>query len=207
MRAVRLGMARRCASAVALIALAFGCDSGDADGDGGVDPEAGAAGELAVDIGVPGGMDGLDFVEFESGGEIELETFGQGGTHVTVAVRARGIGMNRAYLDVTLLDLDSDARSMTPPTSRPQLWYCMDMKSFAECQQTRVFAPLGGLARGKDSLRVRITAVVTTLDGRLGSGSTEARLQRPPGLNEFDAATAGDAAIDAAAVEDDAGAP
>ena len=106
---------------------------------------------------MPGGHDGLDFVEFESGGELHLETFGQGGTHVTVAVKVRGLGLNRAFLDVALLNLDTDARAMTAPSSRPQLWYCED--EFAVCTQARVFVMTGGLAppNEKDGVRVRET--------------------------------------------------
>lgn len=132
---------------------------------------------LEVEVGVPGGHDGLEFVEFESGGELHLETFGQGGTHVTVAVKVRGLGVNRAFLDVTLLNLDTDARAMTAPSSRPQLWYCED--EFAVCTQARVFVMTGGLAppAEKDGLRVRVTAVVTATDGRIGSGSTEGVLR------------------------------
>src|SRR5262245_44512595 len=57
--------------------------------------------EIWVDVGLPGGSDGLEFVPLEPGAAIPLETFGQGGTHALLAVRASGLG-NRAFVGVTI---------------------------------------------------------------------------------------------------------
>ena len=37
---------------------------------------------VSVEIGVPAGADGLDFAPLSPGGELRLQSFGQGGTHV-----------------------------------------------------------------------------------------------------------------------------
>ena len=74
-------------------------------------------------------------------------------------------------------NLDTEARAMTAPSSRPQLWYCEN--EFEVCTQARVFVMTGGLAAPdeKDGLHVRVTALVTTTDGRIGSGSTQGILR------------------------------
>src|SRR5260370_12830751 len=54
-----------------------------------------------VELGVPGGADGLDFVPLEPGTVLNLQTFGQGGTHVLVAVRCAGV-VNRAFVSAQL---------------------------------------------------------------------------------------------------------
>ncbi|HTQ07387.1 MAG TPA: hypothetical protein VMI54_26205, partial [Polyangiaceae bacterium] len=56
-----------------------------------------------VELGVPGGPDGLDFAPLAADAELDLHTFGQGGTHVLVGVRTLGFGI-RAYVGFTLTD-------------------------------------------------------------------------------------------------------
>jgi hypothetical protein len=155
--------------------LASGCSSDGA-------PDGGAAdGEIVVEIGRPDPADDLAFLEFESGGDLPLETFGQGGTHVRFAVRATGLGSNKGFLDVTMLNLTTGDRVANPPMSRPDLWYCAEGSD--TCEQSRLFVMTGGLAKPaeKDGLRVRVIAEVTALDGRRGEAATEGVLRAPPG--------------------------
>ena len=76
----------------------------------------------SVDIGVPAG-DGLDFAHLEPGSVLKLQTFGQGGTHVLLAVRTIGFG-NRAFVAMTLRNLLTDALVTSPAPVRPQLFIC-----------------------------------------------------------------------------------
>jgi hypothetical protein len=99
------------------LVVLFGCSS---------EPEGGAADEPApsVDVGIPAG-DGLDFAHLEEGGELRIQTFGQGGTHVLFAVQTVGLG-NRAFVTMTVRNLTTGAEVMAPAPARPQLFICND---------------------------------------------------------------------------------
>lgn len=148
-----------------------GCLSGrdgplpDASLEGGAGPE--------VLIGVP---DGLDFVPLEDGGDVPLETFGQGGTHARLAVRCIDLG-DSAFVDVTLENLESGETVMTVPSNKPMLLLC---REDGPCDALPVLVMTGGLADPdeKDGLAIRITADVHNEAGASASASVEAVLRQ-----------------------------
>ncbi len=174
--------------AVALYSLALallaGCspvcncvvDAGSPNEAGGAD--AGSAPEPEVQIGTPDPQTGLDFVPLMDGGDIPLETFGQGGTHATVAVRCIGFG-DRAFVDVIVENLDSGARVMTVPSTRAQLLLCRD-KAMQTCDMLPIHVMTGGLAdpSQKNGLAVRVTANVHNDAGVMASGSQNGVLRQ-----------------------------
>jgi hypothetical protein len=163
--------------AVGALSLATGCSPAHPSTPDGA---AGSGGEpfgspVSVEIGLPGGEDGLDFVPFEDGGELRLQTFGQGGTHVLVAVRCTGFG-NRAFVSATLANLTSEVVVEEPPPVRPQLLYCGDD---GYCELIPYLVHASGIAETdeeRDGLRVRLTAHVRSESGVEAMGSHEAVL-------------------------------
>jgi hypothetical protein len=137
-------------------------------------------GKVEVQIGTPDPTTGLDFVKLMPGGDIALETFGQGGTHATVAVRCIGFG-SKAFVDVALENLDSDsgAQVMTVPSVRPQLLLCRDM-NMQVCDLLPIHVMTGGLADPdkKDGLPVRVTATVHNDAGLMASASQDGVLRK-----------------------------
>jgi hypothetical protein len=105
-------------------------------------PADGDAGTAAVEIGVPGGPDGLDFTPLTPGGELRLQSFGQGGTHVFLGVRCIGFG-NRAFVSITLTNLLTLAQSVSPAPVRPQLLFC---GTPTECDLVPILAMAGALS-------------------------------------------------------------
>ena len=71
-----------------------------------------------VDVGLPGGADGLEFVALEPGGEVPLQTFGQGGTHALLAVRCGGLG-NAAFVGVEIANGATGDTVSAPPSASP----------------------------------------------------------------------------------------
>lgn len=138
-----------------------GMGSGD-DGGAGAGSDGGADAGMPVEpeliIGHPGASDSLEFVPLKAGGDIALETFGQGGTHAELAVRAIGFG-RRAYIVVTLENLVSGETVMTPEPARPQLLLCRD-EADTICDLIPFLVLTGGLAEPgkKDGLRILVTA-------------------------------------------------
>lgn len=158
------------------------CGTGSGD-DGGTDSDAGRDAGMPVApeviIGIPGDPDGLEFVPLEAGGDIALETFGQGGTHAELAVRAVGFG-RRAYIVVTLENLASGETVMSPEPARPQLLLCRD-EADTTCDLIPFLVLTGGLAdpSEKDGLRILVTAEARNDDGVEGSASIEGVLRAP----------------------------
>jgi hypothetical protein len=202
---VRSNDVMRCCLGLSLCAVlgASGCDSDECgdelDIDGGRDGAAGDA--IGVEVGLAAGLGGIEFVPLEEGGDIPLETFGQGGTHATVAVRARGLGTNVAFVDVTVENAETRAVVMTVPSSRPQLWICDEAREV--CDQLPVHVMTGGLAapgiENRDGLEVLVHAQVRDERGRRGSGSAQGvlRWMGPPPRDA--------GARDAGGADDDAG--
>jgi hypothetical protein len=150
--------------AVAVVLVACGDDDDRDHEDGGRDSGPPKP-RFAAEIGTPSPVGNLDFVPLEDGGDIALNTFGQGGTHAELAVRALGFG-NKAFIDVVLENLDSGARVGTLPSSRPQLLICREEPKEA-CDYLPIFVMTGGLAEPskKDGLRIRVIATVRNMDG------------------------------------------
>jgi len=162
----------------AVLAHALGCSSARRDDASGV-AGAGAAGEadgpITVELGTPGGDDGLDFIPMSDGEELRVQTFGQGGTHVLIGVRCASFG-NRAFVSAELENLESGTVVEEPAPARPQLFYCEDS---GVCDLVPYLVHTSGLTKTdaeKDGLRVRLTVKVQSQSGASGQGSREAVL-------------------------------
>lgn len=136
--------------------------------DGGVD-----APNASVAIGVPAGTDGLDFAPLPPDGELRLESFGQGGIHVLLAIRCTGFG-NRAFVMIRVTNLLTGAETISPAPVRPQLLLCRDADV---CDLVPVLVMVGAVAEAgtdRNGLHVRITADVHNEAGIESSASQEA---------------------------------
>lgn len=136
------------------------------------------AGAVQVLIGTPDPDTGIDFVELKSGGDIPLETFGQGGTHASLAIRCIGFG-SQAFVDVAVENPAEGTRVTTVPSVRPQLLAC-DPDDPRICDDVPVHVMTGGLADPdkKDGLAVRVVAVVHTTDGQTATGMQDGVLRK-----------------------------
>jgi hypothetical protein len=142
---------------------------GDEDDETGQSP---SITEPSVEVGTPGGDDGLAFIPLEPGGTLYIETFGQGGTHVLFAIRCNGFG-NRAFVNVSLTNLETGVEVSTPDTSRPQLLVCHDERS---CDLVPLLVMMGGIAEpgaDRDGLRVRVAVEAHNVDGDRAEVETE----------------------------------
>jgi hypothetical protein len=151
---------------------AFGCGDGgtSADGTPGETPDAGMH---SVDIGVPAGEDGLDFESLPSGGELRLQTFGQGGTHVMIGVRTTGFG-TRAFVATKLHNLDTGAEVIAPAPVRPQLFICDDA---GVCDLVPLLVMTAGLTEAgteRDGVPIEVRADVQD-DDEGGAGASATR--------------------------------
>jgi len=147
--------------------LALGCSSDD--------PDSGASPEPWVDVGLPGGEDGLEFVRLEPGAAIPLQTFGQGGTHALLAVRTGGLG-NRAFVGVTLTNAATGDAVSAPPGPSPRLLIC---RSADVCDLLPLLVMTGGLvppATDRDGLSVRLRVEAASPDGASASVERDAVL-------------------------------
>ena len=126
--------------------------------------------EAEVQLGTPDDDTGLDFVPFEDGSDLPLETFGQGGTHVSMAVRCIGFG-NRAFVEVTLRNPATGKEVTTPPipSAKPSLLPCLP-EDPEVCDLVPLFVLTSGLAapEEKDGLLVEVIAAVRNDDGVMG---------------------------------------
>jgi hypothetical protein len=137
--------------------------------------------DAEVQLGTPSADTGLDFVPFEDGSDLPLETFGQGGTHVTMAVRCVGFG-NRAFVEVTLTNPATGKEVTTPPipAAKPSLLPCLP-EDPQVCDLVPLFVMTGGLAAPdeKDGLLVEVRAAVRNEAGvmREARGTGVLRMQ------------------------------
>jgi hypothetical protein len=130
---------------------------------------------MSVEIGVPGGADGLDFEPLAAGGELRLQSFGQGGTHVFLAVRCIGFG-NRAFVNLTLTNEQTLVQVFSPASVRPQLLYCREP---TVCDLVPILAMTGGLTEPgaeRDGLPIQVAVEVHDQAGQSASAMQEAVL-------------------------------
>jgi hypothetical protein len=124
---------------------------------------------------VPSSGDGLEFAPLAPGDEIRLQSFGQGGTHVLLGVRCVGFG-NRAYVNLTLTNLNTSAQVFSPASVRPQLLYCREPDV---CDLVPILAMTGGLTapdEERNGVPIEIAAEVHNDAGSMASGSQTAVL-------------------------------
>lgn len=142
---------------------------------GGERESAGASNVSAtVELGVPDGADGLGFLPLLDGAVLNLQTFGQGGTHVMIGVRCTGFG-NRAFVSATLHNDTTGVEVTEPPPARPQLLYC----EAGVCDLVPYLVHASGIAptdAEKDGLQVRLTVTVKSESGVTAEGSREVQL-------------------------------
>jgi hypothetical protein len=134
------------------------------------------AGSLSgqVQLGVPGGADGLDFEPMQDGAVLRLETFGQGGVHVLLGVRCVGFG-SRAFVAITLTNSNTGAQLVAPAPARPQLLFCAG----DTCDLVPVTVMAGGLTQTdaeRDGLPIAVSAEVHNTAGVMGEDSKTAVL-------------------------------
>jgi hypothetical protein len=142
-----------------LLPLMAGCGSGASTSNQGADG-------VSVELGVPGGVDGLEFTPLGDGAVLRLETFGQGGTHVLLAVRTIGFGA-RAFVSLRAKNSLSGIEFTAPAPARPQLLYCVD----ETCDLVPITMMMGGIAPSddeRDGLAVELTAEVHNAVGTAG---------------------------------------
>lgn len=161
--------------ALGLLAAATSCS--EAHGEVPSEAAAGAAGfaSSSVEVGVPDGSDGLGFRALDEGAELRLQTFGQGGTHVLLAVRCLGFE-KRAFVSAKLANLLTDVEVEEPPPARPQLLYCHDP---GVCDLVPYLAHTSGLTGSddeKDGLPVRVTVQVSDGAGAHAETSRDVQL-------------------------------
>ena len=148
-----------------------GGEQGEAGSDAGASPVQVAS----VQVGVPAGPDGLDFEPLLPGSELRLQTFGQGGTHVMVAVRSAGFG-KRAFVSATLHNLTTEVEVEEPAPARPQLLYCGDDGFFDLVPYLVHASGIAATDEERDGLRVLLTARVRNETGARAEASVEAML-------------------------------
>ena len=130
---------------------------------------------VSVDVGLPGGNDGLQFIPLAPGGAVPLQTFGQGGTHALLAVRTSGLG-DRAFVSVTIRNAASGAEVSAPAGSSPRLLACHDT---GECDLLPLLVMTGGLVlpgQMRDGLAVLVRVDATGAEGGSASVEREAQL-------------------------------
>lgn len=128
-----------------------------------------------MDIGLPGGSDGLEFTELLPGGGVPLETFGQGGTHALLAVRCGGLG-NRAFVEVRIQNAASGATVVAPAGPSPRLLLCREA---GVCDLLPLLVMTGGLVQpgeARNGLAVIIGVDASSPDARAASVEREAVL-------------------------------
>ena len=143
---------------------------GAGDGSG----SAGAANTGEVLVGVPGGPDGLDFTPLPDDGELRLETFGQGGTHVLLGVRCIGFG-SRAFVSLKTRNSRTGLELTAPAPARAQLLFCTG----AECDLVPITMMMGGIAASdaeRNGLPIEVTAEVHNQAGLTGEATVRAHL-------------------------------
>jgi hypothetical protein len=125
---------------------------------------------VRVEVGVPGGTDGLDFVPLEGGEELRLKTFGQGGTHVYLGVRCIGFG-NRAFVGFKLTNTLTGSYVVAPPPTRPQLLYCIDADNRV-CDLVPATVMTGGLTAPEEERDGLVVAIDVDVSNTAGSAAT-----------------------------------
>jgi hypothetical protein len=151
-----------------------GSSTPGAGGEAGSSAGGSTVGTASVEVGIPTGPDGLDFEPLAGGSVLRLQTFGQGGTHLMIAVRSAGLG-KRAFVSATLRNTTTGVEVEEPAPARPQLLFCGD-DGFCDLVPYLVHA--SGIAADdeRDGLPVLVTARARNEAGAEAEASVEAVL-------------------------------
>lgn len=182
-----------------------GASTGSTDGDAG--PDAGPSVDPEIHIGVPDEETMIQYEPLDPGGDIRLESYGQGGLHAVFIVQIIGFG-NQAWVDLTVRNLgDYDRRDpgdggldgadagadeppdgpsvdgvvMTAPWRQPRLLACDDLLAPVVCRDAPRIVMLGGLTgelATLGDLHVEVQADVRNRDGLMLSTTTDGYLRR-----------------------------
>lgn len=131
-----------------------------------------------VDVGFAGGSGSLPFEALAPGDSVDLQTFGQGGRHLLLAIRTRGLG-SRVFVRVGLINAETDVEVITPFGARPLLFFCHDD---GLCDLVPFLVPVSaaiyeGVA--DRALPILLTVEAETPDGQSAKASREVVLVLP----------------------------
>lgn len=159
----------------------------------------------SISIGIPDAVTGIRYEPLVAGGDVRLETYGQGGLHAVFIIECVGMG-NQAWVDIRMTNLgdydrrhgfdagtehdDADAGGggyqfpgfvETLPSAQPSLLACDDLRDPVYCRTMPREVLTGGLAANLDALsdlHVEIRAQARNRDGLMLSDTIDAYLRR-----------------------------
>lgn len=140
----------------------------------------GAAGP-SLTIGVPSDAETDPvFIPLAAGGDIPLDTFGQGATHAVFMVEVRGLGA-RTWIDLTMHSLaegalDAGFRDVSSiDRGEPEPIVCTGEGGESVCVRGPFIVITSGLAepRDMDGLHISVTASATNADGEFVEAATD----------------------------------
>lgn len=128
---------------------------------------------VQVEVGLAGESGRSEFLALQQGDALPLQTFGQGGRHVLLAVRTHAHG-SRAYIRAGLLNVQSGAEATTEFGARPSLFYCQDPEV---CDLVPFLVPVSAAVYdGVMSRDLRVLLRVETETSKRRSASTTREL-------------------------------
>lgn len=130
-----------------------------------------------VVVGVPTGKDALDFAPLSEGDQIQLETFFQGGTHMSLAIRCIALGKS-AFVSVRVENLKTGADvEVQTPSTNPRPLLCRDEHT---CDLLPFIVTTSGLVEPDEDLnglKVEIKADIENAAGIRAQGSEQVELR------------------------------
>lgn len=149
------------------------------DRSGGSD--AGAVPQPSATIGIPDTETERLFVELPAGGDIPLETYGQGGYHAVFVIQLVDLG-NAAWVDVHIRNLDGTGETGSTPTRQPQLLACDDLQDPHVCSRGPITVLTAALAEPADleGLHVAVEVIARTREGLMATHATDGYLRMAP---------------------------
>ena|SRR5690606_13788309 len=126
--------------------------------------------EPVVVIGVPSGDDHLDFTALEAGALVQLETFFQGGTHLTLAVRCVGLGKS-AFVRASIENVATGARvEANTPTTNPRPLICRDETT---CDLLPFLVMMSGISEPDEELNGLDVEIVVEAENAAGVSASD----------------------------------
>jgi hypothetical protein len=158
--------------------------AGEASVDAAVATDASRTLPPELSIGTAAAAEDGAFTPLATAGEIPLETFGQGASHVELLLQVEGLGQ-RVWIDVTLRNLDQpDDPSLqvrSVDTGEPEPLDCTPVVGGMRCLRGPLLILTTGLAAPHelDGLHVEVIAQAITPDGTTAEDRVDAYLRRP----------------------------